>query len=76
MTPRHRVWVAMANLFLESNVPLWYPLVAREFAESPFSMTELETKLKEEVAPAYQHTIGERASRNEIELAWAQCRAI
>ena len=52
MTPMHHVWVAMANLFLESSVPLWYPLVAGEHAESPFSMTELETKLKEEVAPA------------------------
>ena len=37
--------VAMANLFLESSVPLWYALIAPELAEPLFTLAELETIL-------------------------------
>ena len=43
----------MANLFLKpAATPLWYPLIARELAESPFTITELEAICRDEVGPS------------------------
>jgi len=54
MTPeeikiRRPVWIAMANLYLDTDVRLWYALIAQELAESPFSLEQLEAILSDEV---------------------------
>ena len=56
MTPqelaiRRLVWVAMSELFLDTDVRLWYAATARVLADSPFSIDELAVIFKNEVAP-------------------------
>jgi len=48
---RRAVWIAMSDLFLDTDVRLFYVNVARVCAESPFSQQELERIFREEVAP-------------------------
>src|SRR5436309_12699108 len=51
---RRPVWVALSDLFLDTDVRLYYPFIARTLADSPYSMEELRQILDDEVAPALQ----------------------
>ena len=51
---RRPVWVATSNLFLDTDVRLWYASVARTLAESPFTSEQLETMFMAEVAPVVE----------------------
>ena len=51
---RECVWTAMADLFLDTDVRIWYVHTARVLAESPFSLAELREILDTEVTPALQ----------------------
>ena len=48
---RRPVWIAMSDLFLDTDVRLWYSKVARILAESPFTSEQLEAIFMGEVAP-------------------------
>jgi|SRR5215472_7682823 hypothetical protein len=56
MSIEHRrpVWIALADLFLDTDVTLFYPAIARTLAESPYSIEELRAILFDEVAPVLQ----------------------
>lgn len=49
---RKPVWVAMSDLFLDTDVRLNYSYVARTLAQSPFTLAELKRIFDKEVAPA------------------------
>jgi hypothetical protein len=51
---RRPVWIAMADLFLDTDVRIWYAHMARVLADSPFSLPELRQILDNEVTPALQ----------------------
>ena len=48
---RKPVWIAMSDLFLDTDVRLSYPATACVLADSPFTINELELIFKKEVAP-------------------------
>ena len=51
--PRRRpVWLALSDLFLDTDVSLFQEANARLLAASPYSLEELDTILREEVYPA------------------------
>ncbi len=66
---RRAVWIAMSDLFLDTDVQLLYAHIARVCAESPFSQDELERIFREEVAPVLEPNLrsvaGEWAGFNE-----------
>ena len=47
----HRVWLALSELFLDTDVSQSRTSRARELADSPFSLTELEQILVHDVYP-------------------------
>jgi hypothetical protein len=51
---RRAVWIALSNLFLDTDVRLIYANTARVCAASPFSQEELERIFHEEVAPVVE----------------------
>lgn len=51
---RRAVWIAMSDLFLDTDVRLFYVDIARVCAESPYSQEELERIFREEVAPVVE----------------------
>jgi hypothetical protein len=56
MTPeeiaiRRPVWVAMSDLFLDTDVSLFHEHIARVCAESRFTIGQLESIFNDEVAP-------------------------
>jgi len=51
---RRAVWIAMSDLFLDTDVRLFYVSTARVCAESPYSQEELERIFREEVAPVLE----------------------
>lgn len=51
---RRAVWIAMSDLFLDTDVRLFYVNIARVCAESPYSQEELERIFCEEVAPVLE----------------------
>jgi hypothetical protein len=51
---RRPVWVALAGLFLDTDVRMSYSSVARTLAESPYAMEELRRILDDEVTPVVQ----------------------
>lgn len=48
---RTPIWVVFSDLFLDTDVAIYYPEIIRECAASDFSILELESILKHEVAP-------------------------
>jgi len=48
---RKPVWLALSDLYLDTDVSLSYQYIARILAESPYSIEELEEILRTEVAP-------------------------
>lgn len=46
------VWAALSELYLDTDVSLWYDSVARTLASSPYSLETLERILVDEVHPA------------------------
>ena len=52
--PRERVWIALADLFLDTDVRIWYVTTVRTISKSPFSLEELKYILDREVTPALQ----------------------
>lgn len=57
LAPRRRVWIAMADLFLDTDVRIHYIDVVRVLAASPYSLDELWTILDQEVTPALQSNL-------------------
>lgn len=57
MNPRHPVWLALSDLFLDTDSRLSFPYIARALAESPFSDDELEAIFQNEVAPAVEFNL-------------------
>jgi hypothetical protein len=51
---RRPVWIALANLFLDTDVTTFYASMAQTLAESPYSMDELRRILDDEVSPVLQ----------------------
>ena len=79
MTPAHAdlarrrpVWLALSDLFLDTDVQLFRGLNTRLLAASPYSVDELDTILREEVYPACSFNLslvaGEWAGFDEIWL--------
>lgn len=66
---RTAVWVALSDLFLDTDVSLSYDYIARVCAESSFTLEELKEILKSEVAPVCSTNLldvaGEWAGFNE-----------
>ncbi len=56
-TQRETVWLAFADLFLDTDVSIFYDYIARICAESPFSLQELKYILEREVAPVCAHNL-------------------
>lgn len=54
---RRPLWVAMSDLFLDTDSRLSYVSIAERAAETPFSIGELENILREEVAPVVQNNL-------------------
>lgn len=57
MNPRHPVWLALSDLFLDTDTRLSFPYIARTLAASPFSDDELEAIFQNEVAPAVEFNL-------------------
>jgi hypothetical protein len=51
---REAVWIAMADLFLDTDVRMWYSHLARRLAAAPFTADELRQILDGEVTPVLQ----------------------
>lgn len=54
---RKPVWLAMSDLFLDTDVRIWYPRVAGILAESPFTIAELADIFAREVAPIAEQNL-------------------
>src|SRR5215469_16255952 len=54
---RRPVWIALPDLFLDTDVRISYPYIARTLAESPYSMEELRTILDEQVTPVVESNL-------------------
>jgi len=48
---RRPVWVALSDLFLDTDVRLSYSYIARTLAQSPFTIEQLDSIFEEEVSP-------------------------
>lgn len=48
---RHRVWIALSDLFLDTDVSIHFDYIEQELAASSFSDTKLDLILRDEVAP-------------------------
>jgi hypothetical protein len=57
MNPRHPVWLALSDLFLDTDTRLSFPYIARTLAASPFTDDELEAIFQNEVAPAVEFNL-------------------
>lgn len=51
LAKRKKVWSALSNLFLDTDVTLSEESVVRELASSPYDIDTLETILEREVSP-------------------------
>lgn len=48
---RQAVWIALSDLFLDTDVAIFYDNIVKNCAESPYNLHELEAILNHEVAP-------------------------
>lgn len=51
--PRQRVWIALSDLFLDTDVSLHFDYITRELVPAPFTLDELDMILRDEVAPVF-----------------------
>lgn len=58
---RQPVWLALSDLFLDTDVRLNYPSTARALAQSPYSDPELQVIFRDEVAPIVEPNLVEIA---------------
>jgi len=58
---RQPLWLALSDLFLDTDVRLNYPSTARAIAQSPYSGVELEAIFRNEVAPIVESNLFEIA---------------
>lgn len=75
------VWIALSELYLDTDVSLWYDSIARTLAASPYAQDELERILIDELHPALHTNLlqvaGEWAGFDEawlVEHMKAVCR--
>ena len=54
---RRAVWIAQTDLFLDTDVRLHYAHLAYVAANSPFSLAELESIFRDEVAPVFEYNL-------------------
>jgi hypothetical protein len=54
---RRPVWIALSDLFLDTDSRLSYAYIARELAASPFTFDELHAIFLEEVSPVLEHNL-------------------
>ena len=54
---RQPLWLALSDLFLDTDVRLNYPHIARAIAQSPFSDLELQSIFQNEVAPIVEQNL-------------------
>jgi hypothetical protein len=77
---RRPVWIALADLFLDTDVRISYPYVARTLAESPYSMEELRAILDDEVTPVVENNLlsvaGEWAGVDEEKIVQEMAKRI
>lgn len=75
---RRPIWLALSDLFLDTDVSVSYEYIARVCSESEFSMLELKGILENEVAPAVSINLlsvaGEWAGFNEEWLVKRICQ--
>ncbi len=50
LNERKKVWLALSDLFLDTDITLFYESIATVCAESPYSLSELKAILETEVA--------------------------
>lgn len=58
---RREVWIALSDLFLDTDVRLSFAYIARVAAESKYSLEELEAICRDEVAPIVESNLLEIA---------------
>jgi len=58
---RREVWIAQADLFLDTDTRLSYAYIARVTAASPYTLEELEAICRDEVAPIVESNLLEVA---------------
>ena len=51
---RRPVWIALSELFLDTDVRIWYAAIAATLADSPYSEDELRMILDHELTPVLQ----------------------
>lgn len=51
LTPRQNIWVALSDLFLDTDVTLSFEYIEREILASPFTLEDIDLILRDEVAP-------------------------
>lgn len=56
-TDRHKVWIALSDLFLDTDISLYHSLIATALAKSPYSIEELEQILIVEVRPVLKSNL-------------------
>ncbi len=54
---RKRVWIALSNLFLDTDVSLLTESTAQELASSPYSLDDLEEILTTEIYPVCKYNL-------------------
>ncbi len=54
---RQPLWLAFSDLFLDTDVRLNYPHIARAIAQSPFANPELQSIFQNEVAPIVEQNL-------------------
>lgn len=59
LKPRKAIWLAFSDLFLDTDVTLFYDYIVNACASSDYSIDELATILKDEVAPACSFNLHE-----------------
>lgn len=50
-TDRERVWLALSDLFLDTDVTLSFDYIERELLASPYTLDDIDLILRDEVAP-------------------------
>jgi hypothetical protein len=77
---RRPVWIALADLFLDTDVRISYPFIARTLAESPYSIEELRKILDDEVTPVVESNLlavaGEWAAFDEEALVQTMAKRL
>jgi hypothetical protein len=57
LAARRPVWIALSELFLDTDVRIWYPGILRALAASPYTEEQLRAILDHEVAPVLESNL-------------------